>query len=70
MMKTTPHACGVDDIAWSPTPTKKHAFGVDDARIFFASPVPGLGHFNQALMGHSCQAPKRIRSRSARKLMF
>ena len=20
------------------------------------SPVPGLGHFNQALLGHSCQA--------------
>ena len=27
-------------------------------RISFPSPVPGLGHFNQALMGHSCQAPK------------
>ena len=28
-------------------------------RISFPSPVPGLGHFNQALMGHSCQAPKQ-----------
>jgi hypothetical protein len=28
-------------------------------RISFPSPVSGLGHFNQALMGHSCQAPKR-----------
>jgi hypothetical protein len=22
------------------------------------SPVPGMGHFNQALPGYSCQAPK------------
>ena len=29
-------------------------------RISFPSPVPGLGHFNQALMGHSCQAPKGL----------
>ena len=27
-------------------------------RISVPSPVPGLGHFNHALMGHSCQAPK------------
>jgi hypothetical protein len=27
-------------------------------RISLPGPVPGLGHFNQALMGHSCQAPK------------
>jgi hypothetical protein len=32
-------------------------------RISFPSPVPGLGHLNQALMGHSCQAPKAMSSR-------
>ena len=50
----TLHACGVDDIACSSTATKEHAFGVDDV----PSPVLDVGHFNQALLGHSCQAPK------------
>jgi hypothetical protein len=59
MMETTPHACGVDDTARPSSLTNEHAFGVDDAPYPFPSPVPGLGHFNQALMGHSCQAPKR-----------
>jgi hypothetical protein len=58
MMETTPHACGVDDTARPSSLTNEHAFGVDDAPYPFPSPVPGLGHFNQALMGHSCQAPK------------
>jgi transposase len=60
MMETTPHACGVDDTARPSSLTNEHAFGVDDAPYPFPSPVPGLGHFNQALMGHSCQAPKDL----------
>ena len=32
MMDTNPHACGVDDIACSSTPTM-HAFGVDDGPL-------------------------------------
>ena len=43
-------------------PTYEHAFGVDDGRISpdhcpVPSPVPDLGHCNQALLGQSCQAP-------------
>ena len=46
-------------MAYRSSLTNEHAFGVDDAPyISFPSPVPGLGHLNQALMGHSCQAPK------------
>ena len=39
----------------------EHAFGVDDdplSRIPVPSPVLGAGQFSQALLGHSCQAPK------------
>ncbi|MBZ5625476.1 MAG: hypothetical protein LAQ69_43290, partial [Acidobacteriia bacterium] len=42
-------------------PPKEHAFGVDDdplSRIPVPSPVLGAGQFSQALLGHSCQAPK------------
>src|SRR5437879_3275747 len=35
-----------------------HAFGVDDAATSSPNPVPIGGHFNQALLGHSCRAPK------------
>ena len=54
----------MDDIAWSSTPLrtpKKPAFGLDDA-LRCSIPVPGtvlgVGHFIQAPLGHSCQAPK------------
>ena len=60
----TPHACGVDDIACSSTATKEHAFGVDDdlrSGFFVPNPVLDVGHFSQALLGHSCQAPKDSR---------
>jgi hypothetical protein len=33
MMKTTPHACGVDDTARPSSLTNEHAFGVDDAPV-------------------------------------
>jgi len=34
MMKTNPHACGVEDVARSPAPFQhQHTFGVDDASI-------------------------------------
>src|ERR1035438_8147138 len=44
-----------------PHPTKEHAFGVDDDPLYHdsvPSPAFGLGQFKQALLGHSCQAPK------------
>jgi hypothetical protein len=38
---------------------KTHAYGVDDLRSI-PNPVPGPGHFKQALPGHFWQAPKRL----------
>jgi hypothetical protein len=62
MMKIPPHAYGVDDTACPSNPTNEHALGVDDGRgpFFVSSPVPDLGHFNQALLGHSCRAPRDL----------
>ncbi len=42
------------------SPPTKHAFGVDNAcqRSPTPSPVLRAGHFNRALLGHSCEAPK------------
>lgn len=41
-----------------------HAFGVDDewhsVLCPVPSPVPGVGHFKQALLGHFWKAPKGI----------
>jgi hypothetical protein len=61
----------VDDIATSPHPEKSpHApLGVDDDPDLcpVPSPVLQVGHFSQALVGHSCQAPKlflRVHRRS------
>ena len=49
MMKTNPHACGVDDIAPSRHPYQH----TPSARMMVVSwpvpnPIPGLGHFSQA----------------------
>jgi len=52
----------VDDIA-VPILAYPHASGVDDddglTLVSVPNPVPIAGHFNQALMGHFCQAPKK-----------
>jgi hypothetical protein len=59
-MENQPHACGVDDIAWPSMFSTEHAFGVDGAGIAVRPlfPVLSVGQFSQALLGHSCQAPK------------
>jgi len=41
-----------------PTP---NAFGVDDGLDLVPSPVSDMGHFNQAPLGQSYQAPKHRR---------
>jgi hypothetical protein len=44
-----------------PTSTNEHAFGLDNGplkRIAVPSFVLTVGQFNQALLGHSCRAPK------------
>ena len=57
-----PHACGVDDIA-CPSILEKPSLRVDYGPLHFIpvpSPVLGVGDFTRALLGRSCQAPKRL----------
>ena len=61
-MQTTPHAYGVDDIAFSPTPSKActpSAWITAPNRSPVPSSVLGAGHFKQALLGQFWVAPKQ-----------
>jgi hypothetical protein len=64
MMKTHPHACGVDDNARPFTSTKTckpAAWMMYQDPSQFSVPFPAVGHFSQALLGQFCVAPKMER---------
>ena len=45
-----------------PQARTRRACGVDDGLGLVPSPVSDIGHFNQAPLGQSCQAPKEGRA--------
>src|SRR5438270_12207242 len=60
MIDNQAHAYGVDNIASRTHIASNLPFGRDDDGFLIPIPDPalGLGYFNQALLGHSPQAPK------------